>query len=202
MRRLSFVIALLSALVLLVVLLGIGQSQEQTVKHLDLLSQTGSGPIPGNCSYWQELYPDPNAYYHQDDYSDNGDREVSPCDYITLDDVRYHIVDVVPTFFFSTTAGQKIYEGTMPYADELGDPTNHTWIQIQPSDRYGDQVLVEDWSDGNDDGLLSVCDDVYIEGQWWHVEKIGLDLIIGEEESAIETGTWGSIKSFFHQLIH
>jgi hypothetical protein len=201
MKRLSLVIGLLGALVLVAVFLGIGQSQQMT-KHLDLLSGSGPGPIPGNCSYWQELYPDPNAYYHQDGYRDNEDGIVSPCDYIVLDDIAYHIVDVVPTYFFSTTSGREVFEGTLPYGDQRGDPTCETWIQIQPIDLYGHQVHIDDWSDGDGDGNLSVCDDVLIEGQWLHIEKIGLDLIIGEEESAVETGTWGSIKSFFHQLIH
>jgi len=201
MKRFSLVIGLLSAAVLLVMFLAVGQSQTlPTTRHMDLIHFAGTDPIPGPNSIWHEIYPSYCDYYQQTGYGDNGDGIVSPCDWITLGDTRYHIVDVIPTYFFATEDGPLIFEGTIPYSDELKDPTCQTWIQVYPPEDYMRQVHVDRWVDGGD-GSFNQCDDVEIEGVLLHVEGIGLDIVIGEEENPVERGTWGNIKSFFHQLI-
>ncbi len=53
--------------------------------------------LPPDCIMWHELAPDFCTFLHQDGYVDNGDGEISVCDYIKLEGVWYHIIAVYYT---------------------------------------------------------------------------------------------------------
>jgi hypothetical protein len=170
--------------------------------HLDLSDPTtGKNGLPGDCSIWHELYPVFCLDHHQIGYEDNGDSVISACDYIYLADatggsMRYHIEAVVPTYYLSSTipgTDQFILEGEGPPG------TNaycETWHEVYPV--YCQAWHVEEWID-NGDGIVSECDYVYINGQQWHIDRIGVDIII-DTGSPAGGEAWGTIKSLFGQV--
>jgi len=166
--------------------------------YLDLDIPAGKAlQIPGDCSTWHELYPVYCTPHHQDLFEDNGDGVISPCDYITLDGLRYHVQWVGPTYFLSGLGGEppEVYEPTEPQTGQ--NPTCETWHEIYPE--FSLQKHVDGWED-NGDGVLSPCDNVQIGGIWYHIDRIGLDIFVVPGPVGIEQGTWGKIKSFFKSV--
>jgi len=153
--------------------------------------------IPPDCSTWHELYPNYCVPHHQDAYDDgDGSGTITPCDNITLDGVCYHIVWVGPTYFMSEVGGgELVTEPTEPQSG--GDPTCEIWHEVYPV--YCNEWHVDGWED-NGDGELSVCDNVLINGIWWHIDEIGLDIEVEPDPSAVESSTWGKVKSLFRDV--
>jgi len=171
--------------------------------HLDLSDPTvGKNGLPGECSIWHELYPVYCVDHHQMGYEDNGDSVISACDYLILADatgapVRYHIEAVVPTYYLSSsTPGTEnlILEGEGPPST---NPVCETWHEVYPV--YCQPWHVDDWVDDNNDGVVSECDFVIIGGQEWHIDRIGVDVII-DSGSPAEDESWGTIKSMFGRI--
>ena len=91
MRHCVFVLVLAGVLSL-----GVSASAERPLElwHFELVPVQGErldGSVPNDCSTWHELWPTYCIMHHQDSYEDDGDGLISPCDYFTLDGVRYHI---------------------------------------------------------------------------------------------------------------
>ena len=165
--------------------------------HFELLGSPVRDVVPPDCTDWIELFPTFGPIHHQDLYEDDGDGQVSVCDFITLNGTRYHIDWVGPTYWLVeiTGADEMWCEPTIP--DPGGNPTCEIWFEVAPG--YGDEWHVDDWED-NGDGVLSVCDNVFIGGLWWHVEEIGLNITGTETGSPVEPSTWSKIKAFFQDL--
>jgi hypothetical protein len=163
--------------------------------YLDLDVPVVTGPaIPGNCSTWHELWPAHCALHHQDAYEDaDGDMMISPCDVIKLDGADYHIVWVGPTYFLRCTdnGAPSVYEPTDPTG---GNPTCEFWHEVYPV--FSQQHHVENWED-NGDGLVSVCDYVWINGCRWHIERIGLNIIIEPGPTSSDADSWGRVKEMY-----
>lgn len=160
--------------------------------HLDLPGAV-SDAIPETCTNWNELYPAYGAPHHQDGYEDNGDNVISPCDYIILDGLRWHIVWVGPTYFMSCGVLNGAFEPTVEQAGT--DPTCEVWHQVWPD--FCQASHVDDWID-NGDGVLSVCDVVLLpETGYWHIDEIGLDIIVEPSPTSTEDASWGAVKKLF-----
>lgn len=167
---------------------------QQMYLDLEIPGGPKSAAVPGNCSGWHELWPAFCAPHHQDDYYDNGDGDVSACDYIKLDGRWYHIVWSGPTYYLSCATGQSALEPTDPGTG--GDPTCEIWQEVHPN--HGAQFHVDGWQD-NGDGVLSACDYVMIAGQVCHIDRIGLNITVvpGDPPTPTRQSTWGKIKGFF-----
>jgi len=165
--------------------------------YLELGSAPVRDAIPPDCSDWHELHPNFCAVHHQDAYEDDGDGEVSVCDAIIIDGTRYHIDWVGPTYYLveTSTADVMFCEPTIP--DPGDDPTCEIWHEVAPD--FCMEHHVDGWED-NGDQVLSPCDLVLIDGSWWHVEEIRLDITVSEEPSPVEGSTWSKIKDFFRAL--
>jgi hypothetical protein len=162
--------------------------------HLDLVGAV-SDVVPPDCSVWQELFPSYPLPHHQDGYEDNGDGVISPCDYIILDGVRYHVTWTGPTYFTTCLHNNQHYlEPTAPQTGE--DPTCEIWQQVYPTFT---QYHIDDWYDGNTNGLLDVCDiAVVLEiNEYLHIDSIGVDIIVEPVPTATEESTWGTVKKLF-----
>ncbi len=165
--------------------------------HLDLMDVLRD-PIPSNGSQWHELFPNFCDVWTQDDYLDNGDGEVSPCDAINLvnaagDVSGWHITWVGPTYYLVNTANPEdigYLEPTEPQGG--GDPTCETWVEIWPNN--GMQWHIDGWED-NGTGVLDECDLVLIAGDWYHIEHIGLNITVEPGPISNELKSWGEIKS-------
>jgi hypothetical protein len=165
----------------------------QTTVYLDLMEPAAkSAQVTQNCSSWHELYPSYCLVHHQDGFEDNGDGVLSPCDYIVLDGVRFHIQWVGPTYYLSNG---EIYEPMQPPTG--ADPTCEIWHEIYPV--FSQQKHVDEWID-NGDHVLSVCDQVAIGGALAHVDRIGVNITIVPGPTPIEKNTWGRIKGFFGRI--
>jgi hypothetical protein len=160
--------------------------------HLDLPGADGTS-IPPVCTVWDEIYPAHGAPHHQDGYEDNGDNIISECDYIILDGLRWHIVWVGPTYFMSCPPIDGVFEPTI---DQTGvDPSCETWHQVWPD--FCQPSHVEDWIDDGD-GAVSVCDVIYLpETGYWHIDQIGLDIIVEPGPVSTESSSWGQVKKIF-----
>jgi len=54
-------------------------------------------PLPPTnpvCSFWHMVYPDFCTSHHVDGWDDNGDDVVSECDFIWIDGIAWHVVEV------------------------------------------------------------------------------------------------------------
>ncbi len=164
--------------------------------YLDLEAGPGLGPaIPGNCATWHELWPAFCVNHHQDAYTDNdSDGMISPCDNIKLDGVNFHITWVGPTYFLTCldNGAQAGYEPNDPQTG--GNPTCEVWHQIFPV--FSQEQHIEGWQD-NGDGLLSACDNVVIGGRVYHIDRIGLNIIIEPGPTSTEEGSWGRVKGLY-----
>jgi hypothetical protein len=167
-------------------------------RHLDLATPGPRlpGGIPADCSTWHELYPAFCALHHQDSFEDNGDGLLSPCDFIELSGIRYHIVWVGPTYFLQNLGdgGLATFEPTTP---QPGNPTCQIWHDIGPSS-FCQERHVDNWDDSDQSGDVSACDVVILNGKPYHVERVGLNIIIEPADpTSVEQNTWGRIKSLF-----
>ena len=61
--------------------------------------------IPPFCATWHEISPVFCRTYHQDGFADNGDGVVSPCDFIILNGVTYHVDSAGPTVYLDCSGG-------------------------------------------------------------------------------------------------
>ena len=201
MRHCVFVLVLAGVLSL-----GVSASAERPLElwHFELVSVQGErldGSVPNDCSTWHELWPTYCIMHHQDSYEDDGDGLISPCDYFTLDGVRYHIDWVGPTYHLVALEGSPDEAAAEPVDEPSGgDPTCEYWHWIYPPDIYCTESHVDGWEDGGEPGVLDVCDNVFIDGRWWHIEDIGLNVQAHPEESPVDQSTWGKIKDFFRGL--
>ncbi len=155
------------------------------------------GDIPIPDSDWHEIWPNFCTIHAQNDYEDNGDGVVSMCDYITLNDIRYHIDWAGPTYKLGEPTGAEILaEPSGPLPPSGADPTGQVWHEVYPD--FCTDLPVEGWQD-NGDMELGVCDLVLIGDVWWHVDEVNLD-IIGMPASPVEESTWSRVKAFFGNL--
>lgn len=165
---------------------------EGTQLYLDLESTLLGPGIPPNCSAWHELYPTHCASHHQDGYNDaDSDGMISPCDMITLNGVTYHIVWVGPTYFLTCLpqGEQVVYE---PMGDPSGgNPICEVWHEIFPN--FCQETHVESWQD-NGDGVLSPCDIVDWQGMNYHLDRIGLNIIVVPGPVSVDPESWGEMK--------
>ena len=130
-------------------------------------------PIPPICETWHELWPVVCNYYHQDGYLDNGDMVISYCDFINLNFQWYHIeavreypdrieIDVVKV--------DKITQAPVPAPPTPPPfPNCEIWHEIEPD--FCVFWHQEDYID-NGDGVISRCDYMKLEGEWYHVVAV------------------------------
>ncbi len=183
--------------------------------YLDLVPQSKGtlpgllvGGVPPNGSAWHELYPAYCGTYTQTGYIDNGDGVISACDGISLNGVPYHITWAGPTYFVtcSTSPGgpplrEVVYEPVQP--NPTGNPICEVWHEVHPN--FCREIHIDSWLD-NGNGVLDVCDIVDVQndpslppGQvaYYHIDRIGCNIIIEPVETPAEPSTWSKIKSLF-----
>ncbi len=160
-------------------------------KIVELDSVPGREAIPDDCSTWHELWPGFCASSHQDAFEDNGDGELSPCDYIHLDGHRLHVDWVGPTYW---TDCDVILE---PIDYVPGDPSCQEWIEIWPN--YGALYHIESWED-NGDGEVGPCDSITLGGQPpldCHITDVGVNIHVRDDGTATEDSSWSRVKALF-----
>lgn len=184
--------------------------------HLDLDEGSAPGtfgtsavPIPGDCAIWHELYPANCTPHHQDGYDDaDGDGMLSPCDIIKLDGMDFHIIWVGPTYYMTCIPGSGdpipgfvAEPGTTDPSQE--SPVCEEWHWIWPQERYCQIFHVDSWED-NGDGRFNECDmiNVYEQGPglpptYYHIDRIGVDIIVEPGPVQLQQSTWGLLKSLF-----
>ena len=162
----------------------------------------GEPGFPGNCSTWFELWPNNGDMWHQDGYEDlskldNGDGQLSACDLFVAEGITWHVLYVVPTFLGSNGCSyEPIDVANCNYVYEPGDPTCQTWTQHTPPNIM-EPVHIGGWTDGDDDGVVSNCDQILVGGQWIHITGTKVNMAIQLPPNPAEQGAWSQIKSFF-----
>jgi len=138
------------------------------------------------CTYWHELYPIYCLDYHVVGWDDNGDKLLSPCDKIELQDPEtmesqwYHVEDLTLTLnlsgmFLEFTGGYSSLYEPIIY------PVCTYWHEVYP--QYSNEYHIVDWID-NGDCILSVCDTIGINNTetgnitYYHVDEISYDLLV------------------------
>jgi hypothetical protein len=195
---------------LLLALHPVAQANPILVANFDI--DTGIVPglgwaIPPDCSVWHELYPMYCVAHHQQTYQDNDhDGLVSACDNIVEDggSACWHIEAVSATYFFSPVAGGGgSYAAEPPASNPNPDPICEQWHILYsdgPAFTYCQTVHVQDWYDANHNGLFDVCDDIMLNGQWYHIDRIGCDVTVTfNPVTQAKTRTWGWLKNLFHR---
>lgn len=193
------------------------ESQPPAQIHLDLEGGlapgtfTTSGPsIPANCATWHELFPANCTPHHQDGYQDaDGDSMISPCDIIVLDGTDFHIKWVGPTYFmtcFPPGGGNPVpgFIAEPATTDPLSEsPVCEEWHWIWPQPLYCQVFHVDSWED-NGDGVFNECDQINVFEQgpglpptYYHIDRIGLDIIVEPGPVQTKTSTWGRLKGIF-----
>jgi hypothetical protein len=174
------------------------------------LPQFNVGGIPPDCSSWHELFPTFCNTYHQDEYRDNGDGAVGPCDIIVLNGIPYHIVSAGPTYWTTCSStpggppqGTVIFEPTQPQTG--GNPICEVWHEVYPN--FCQEIHIDSWNDGNNNGVLDVCDEVDTQTPtgpvFYHIDRIECDITVEPVPvTPTENSTWGKIKSLLHRLTH
>lgn len=182
--------------------------------YLDLASAgaPGGGPmplvsnaIPPNCSSWHELYPTYCGTWHQDDYTDNGDGVVSPCDIIRLNGIAYHVVWVGPTYFVTcstTPGGPPVRTAAFEPVGNLppdSNPICQVWHEVWPN--FCQQIHIDSWHD-NGNGILDVCDEVDVNTAtgtiFYHIDRIGCNVVVEPVPiTPTRQSTWSWLKGLF-----
>ncbi len=191
MRTQRYLITFLAAACMTMLLAPVGLAQD-FVLELDNLPLVPDA-VPANCSTWHELYPAFCTDHHQSDYEDNGDGQVSACDYIHLDGMRYHIDWVGPTYWLDCDV---IAEPTNPGS---GNPQCEEWEEVYPNP--GNLWHVDNWDD-NGNGVVDECDFVTITDSagntiTCHIHKVGLNIRIRDDGTASEKTSWSKFKAMF-----
>ena len=205
-RKRNFTLSLLTGLVAVAALVILAANRPQRVDaQQEIFLDWSDGPEncssgifapPANCATWHEISPAFCTDHHQDGFEDNGDGVVSVCDYITLDNSRYHVVNVGPTLYLDCSPGGQNPLILEPVSAWNGDPMEAQWVEIYP-ENGGYFGYMESWVD-NGDGQLSVCDEVVIAGITCHVKRVGCNIrVVSAPPNATEQKTWGNIKAFF-----
>jgi hypothetical protein len=173
----------------------VAAAQPQLI-YLELLQPTRE-PIPPNCSYWHELYPNFCRQLHQNGYDDaDGSGDMSPCDDILLDNDHYHIEWVGPTYFLSAIGGPPPgYWEPVEWPWPTGNPVCQMWQQIHPD--FGLQLHVDEWEDGDQSGDVTVCDNIMMGGIWYHVDEVAVNIRVTPGPVPNELRTWGAIKLLY-----
>jgi hypothetical protein len=166
-------------------------------KSLELMMPDLRDEVPPDCTSWRELYPSFGAINHQEGYVDNGDGVISACDFITFDGLEYHIEWVGPTYHLVQPGGrQEKYLEPRDIPPHGRNPMCQMWHEVYPE--WCGEWHVDGWEDDGD-GVVSVCDWVFIADAMWHIEEIGLN-IYAVPQSPVDGTTWGRIKSFLSDL--
>ncbi len=184
--------------------------------HLDLESAppggSPAGPgIPADCATWHEIYPANCTPHHQDAYGDaDGDGMISPCDMIKLNGVDYHITWVGPTYYVTCFPP----DGSPPVSNIVAEPVQtdpgsqspvcEIWHWIWPPERHCQEVHIASWEDSNGDQVFNECDQVNIFEQgpaypptFYHIDRIGVDIIVEPPTQIEQESTWGFLKALF-----
>jgi len=198
MRNLLIIVALASLLVV----------PATAQEHWELVGSPFSRnePWPMDGSEWHGLAP---VGIHctiavQESHEDNGNGVVDECDHITLSGTRYHITWAGPTYHLVALGGSPPWpDGGAEPADPLPgeNPTCEMWHWIYPEDAYCSSSHVDDWEDsGVEPGILDACDNVLLDGIWWHVVEVSWNIEVVEDPDPVEGTTWTKIKDFFKDL--
>lgn len=153
--------------------------------------------IPPDGSSWHELYPAFCASHVQTHYEDmdhNG--AISVCDNIIEAGAAWHVDQVMTTYFMSPAL-----PGSLPIACEAPvtgtqNPVCETWHEIYPD--FCVPHHIDAWEDTNLDGVVNACDNVLQGGQWWHIDRVGCDVIVSPNPvTETRSGSWGWLKNLF-----
>jgi len=150
-----------------------------------------SSPV---STFWEELWPAPGRTYHLSSWLDNGDGYLSESDIIDLSDatgVNYYHVDLVTITIWLTskdTGGHSIadFHGGPDLQQTMYNPVSSYWDWIPPG---SGNFHLSSWQD-NGDGYLSPSDQIDITDlqtgkvTYWHIDRIGTDLVISPEPSS------------------
>jgi len=199
MNHKRFSLIIVGALVAITTYPVLVQAQDMNLE----LMLVGRDPIPPTGSQWHELWPNHCAMWTQGAYEDNGDGEVSVCDGMNLEDASgeisgWHITWAGPTYYISNPADPNDFgymEPTEPQSG--GNPTCETWLEVWPN--HGMEWHIDDWMDTNQSGVLDVCDEIIIAGAVYHIDDIGLNIVVEPGPVPTTQSTWGDIKSRYEE---
>lgn len=169
--------------VLLVCALAAGATQEAIYLEGGLWNVTVPPPVPPSGTMWQQIYPDDTNQFEQTKYHDNGDEIVSVCDNIELEGVMHHIDWVGPTYWVSKGPDTMAVEPEPANPDSLDLQTCDILHEIWPEWCNYYHVIV--FQDNNGNSYPDACDDIQIDGEWWHIEKVTLNIVASVEVPAV-----------------
>jgi len=157
-------------------------------------------PYPGQ---WElhELYPEYCNLYWIEEWADNCDGVLSPCDTIVLWDTAsqqkatYHVEDVTITLYInnpdpSDPSNDMYIEflgGFNNIQSGMTDPNGTAWHQIRPTQGFCTQYMLDDWKDNDKDGKLSNGDNINLtdptgrEVKWTIGAPVKTDVIVTPE---------------------
>jgi hypothetical protein len=169
-------------------------------------------PVPPNCSYWHELYPNYCKEWHQVAYFDSMPHNglLDACDNILLYNLgsgaqkEFHIDAVVPTYYLTC------YSPGQPPTPIVAEPVQtvpgpspicEIWHEINPN--FCRTFHIDSWQDSNGNGILDECDfvdsnDPLVGHVDYHIDRIGCDIIVTEKiPTAAKQRSWGWLKKLF-----
>jgi len=142
------------------------------------------------CTRWLELSPYFGWWYHLEGWKDGqlvgepGYGMLSPCDNVNLTlqpmgpTFELHVKQVTLTINITYGGDVVLYEYVGPFENIYRVKTNPIctdWIQAWPFPGY--PAHIDNWED-NCNGVLDRCDYVQIEGVWFHVEGVAIDMVV------------------------
>jgi len=148
---------------------------------------------------WHELYPTYCTGYTIADWTDNGDGNLSSCDYIQLGTDWYHVEYVTVTIRITGTDKGKLYNkflesmGWEAYYDvAIADPKNVTWHEVysnytgtppDPSYEFCRAYNITAWDDVDTSGDINAGDKITTNidpgpGPTFDVVDVATDIII------------------------
>jgi hypothetical protein len=162
--------------------------------------------VPPDGSNWHELFPNFCSTHHQLRYDDNDHNGlVSVGDNIVEEGGSdcWQIGRVMTTYYFSGMSMGGSYIAEPSTTSPGSSPICDQWriIQSDGPDFARDQIVhVQDWYDANHNGQFDVCDPILLNGQWYHVDRIGCGVTVTfNPVTGVKSGTWGWLKSMFHR---
>jgi len=164
------------------------------------------------CTQWHGLYPEEIQckQYHLQNWTDNKDGKLSPCDQIELNETAtkekkwYNVYEVTVTLNVTKKPDLKEWM-CIEFVGDIQEfpwknPNCTPWHEVKP--KYCTLYHLQHWNDTDGSGNLTVCDQIWLnktrtkEKYEYHVEDVATDIYVCPKPPPVGGAVVGPVDKF------